>query len=522
MICPSHGGSQMDLKFAFALAFTALFAFTAFQDSVGADIEILVLEKEGKGGQFFGAGHAAIHFERICNDNSPVKMRLCQPGERGSVFHRYLRLSSENYDWLVVPYDNYLYGTDRADQAPLFATKSMNNEILRYNYNRHLRSGIQPAKDGNPPEGLWHHSFAQVNLRSIYSFRIQTTLEEDLQLMEAINAVPNKSRFNMFWRNCADMPRALLKIIFPDMTRNFNGLGMMTPKGLAMEVVKRAQFHPEETFLISKFSQIPGTFGRSTENLFPLENAYKNKVYAIPTLLFAPNFMLAAAFYHTFVAPFSIPSEYKNYFNEAVARLTFEQEKLYNEQDELMGKMENARLSGRTGEFFKLHRRHSVVFDRLEEIHDLKAAERDFFFGTKSEWADYGRRFQELARVISNNLPESELKSLLKETRVMGRFSRMMFSYFEKHGRFEFDGAQNPVMSIHTHALQTADGKSLKTGISAATVRTGDPRLSLLVMMATIDHILGSDRTRHDTLPDFKQKWEILRSTAHAAGFELL
>ncbi len=38
-----------------------------------------------------GTGHSAVYFSRICPD-SPVRLRLCGPGEHGSVMSNYINI----------------------------------------------------------------------------------------------------------------------------------------------------------------------------------------------------------------------------------------------------------------------------------------------------------------------------------------------------------------------------------------------------------------------------------------------
>ena len=54
------------------------------------EVGVIVLEPVGALGFFTRVGHAGTYFSNICPDGSPVKMRLCVPGERGGVVSKYL------------------------------------------------------------------------------------------------------------------------------------------------------------------------------------------------------------------------------------------------------------------------------------------------------------------------------------------------------------------------------------------------------------------------------------------------
>jgi hypothetical protein len=67
-------------------------------------------------------GHSAIYFSRICPE-SPVKLRLCGPGEYGSVMSNYLNIGEDQpLEWNIVPLNIYLYGVEDPRSRPLFAS----------------------------------------------------------------------------------------------------------------------------------------------------------------------------------------------------------------------------------------------------------------------------------------------------------------------------------------------------------------------------------------------------------------
>ena len=88
-----------------------------------ADIGVIVLEPVGALGFFTRVGHAGTYFSNICQDGSPVRMRLCLPGESGGVVSKYSPLSEhEDYDWAIVPFEEFMHGLASADFAPMVGT----------------------------------------------------------------------------------------------------------------------------------------------------------------------------------------------------------------------------------------------------------------------------------------------------------------------------------------------------------------------------------------------------------------
>ena len=91
-----------------------------------------------------GSGHSAVYLSRICPE-SPVKLRLCGPGEHGSVISNYTTLGEKQpFEWNVAPLNVYLFGVQNAEDRALFSTpgiKAMLEENYRSRYLGDLCSG---------------------------------------------------------------------------------------------------------------------------------------------------------------------------------------------------------------------------------------------------------------------------------------------------------------------------------------------------------------------------------------------
>src|SRR5258708_3215243 len=80
-----------------------------------ADVGVLLNESlDTSVARITGSGHSAVYFSRICPE-TPVKLRLCRPGEQGSVMSNYTTLGEDQpFEWNIVPLSIYLYEIGRA------------------------------------------------------------------------------------------------------------------------------------------------------------------------------------------------------------------------------------------------------------------------------------------------------------------------------------------------------------------------------------------------------------------------
>src|SRR6188474_2122083 len=136
--------------------------------AASADIGVIVHEPVSALGFFTRVGHAATYLSNICPDGSPIRMRLCRPGESGGAVIRSSALSeNEDYDWAIVPFDEYMHGFGAPDLAPLFATRTLQHVLERYDFGP-VFAGAFATTDGAVPAGQWKAALATRFDRSIY------------------------------------------------------------------------------------------------------------------------------------------------------------------------------------------------------------------------------------------------------------------------------------------------------------------------------------------------------------------
>jgi len=252
-----------------------------------AEMAVLLEEPFGLFGSMNPTGHAALYFSRICAD-SPHHLRRCTAGETGVVISRYHEVAG--YDWLAIPLVPYLYAVDRAEDVPLYASAEAVAQ-LRDSYRRKaLRKIVPDREDGRIPEGEWIQLVGSSYDRRIYSFRVDTTEEQDDRIIARLNARPNRARFNLFFHNCADFARTVINWEYPHaIHRSFIAdAGLTTPKQVAKSLVQYSRRHPELRLTSFIIPQIGGTASRSGKTRGVLESLLLSKKYAAPLVLLHP------------------------------------------------------------------------------------------------------------------------------------------------------------------------------------------------------------------------------------------
>lgn len=104
--------------------FRTLLVLCLLAASTGARAELALLlnASTGKGmTRYTASGHAAVYLSRVCAE-TPVKLRLCNPGEEGVVINNYASMGEDQpYEWNAYPLSVFLYGVEDPADRPLFA-----------------------------------------------------------------------------------------------------------------------------------------------------------------------------------------------------------------------------------------------------------------------------------------------------------------------------------------------------------------------------------------------------------------
>jgi hypothetical protein len=265
-----------------------------------ASATLLLEEPYGTLGFFSGTGHVAVYLSGVCAE-TPIKLRVCKPGETGVVISRYNGVSG--YDWVAIPLIPYLYAVEQPENIPLFANAKM-VAFLRDNYRRKYLKAIVPDRaNGEAPSGNWYELVGTSYDRTVYGFDIETSPERDAALVEKLNSSLNESHFHTVSRNCADFAKSILNFYYPrSLHRSLVAdIGIATPKQMAKSLTKYSGRHPELQFSRLVIEQVPGSAPRSTDIRGVVDGFFRSKKYIVPSAVVSPIFAgcVAAVYFGT-------------------------------------------------------------------------------------------------------------------------------------------------------------------------------------------------------------------------------
>jgi hypothetical protein len=340
---------------------------------------------------FTNSGHAAIYLSRIC-PASPVRLRLCEPGEQGSVLSTYDDLGeAEPYEWNVISLSAFLYGVDDSEHAPLIAIANLRHTLQEHQRETRLAAVCGEGQCGGSP-AHWRDEIGAAFVREVYMFQVRTTKEQDEALIEEFNDRANVNRYNFFRNNCASFARIVINRYFPGAARPdyLNDFSITSPKAIARSFTHYAVKHPELQFHVTRYAQVPGEYKHSGDARDGTEVLFREKRWALPIYLLGSHELAFFAVSYTLTGRF-------NPYHELERRPSAE-------ANNLLQQIKSAERSRDQALEAKL---------RNELQQERKAA-----LGTPQDWKSYRNRFQELlgtaiAEGIVNN--QGDLQGFLRD-----------------------------------------------------------------------------------------------------------
>ncbi|MGB8438159.1 MAG: hypothetical protein WA867_16000 [Candidatus Acidiferrales bacterium] len=426
-----------------------------------------------------GSGHSAIYLSNICPDNSPVKMRLCRPGEQGSVLSNYTTLGEDQpYEWNIVPLSIYLYGVEDPSNRPLVSSKAIKallEERYRENYLAQMCTSEKCLKSNSAE---WREMVAATLERSLYMFVVKTTVERDRALIAEFNSLPNVNHFNGMTNNCADFTRRVLDIYYPHSVKPdyINDFFMASPKAAARTFTHYAQEHPELDLRVLHFSQVPGTIKRSSECRSGTEQLYHSKKLVIPLAVFAWQ---------------SVPIVTASYM--ITGRFNPEHQFEAHPSMEALGADDDSAGTGAAP------RGYTVSVQQLEAEQRLAD---DSIVGSKDEWKDYRDQF--------NDIVEQAIHDELIPNR---GYLKHVFKRLGAAGKLSVDA--NGALWINWTDSQPAG----RVGLSASNIfaTDSDAQIAYQILLARVEAELNSPKHSRETMIEFKRDWA-MTVELHAAG----
>ena len=437
-----------------------------------ADVGVILNEslKSGLSSKIVAAGHSAVYLSRVC-PVSPVRLRLCEPGEQGSVISTYSNFDEDQrFQWNIVPLSVFLYGVEDVRKRPLFASPQV-KRLLEEQYRQNFLS----AYCSGPPcstneKANWRDMVGATFDRSVYVFVMATTVQQDQDFIATFNALPNDGHFNMFFRNCADFTKEAVNIYFPHATHRdyLNDFGMTSPKAVAHSFVRYALHHPDAQLRVLHFAQLPGTIERSNPARDGTEQIFHAKKLLIPGLFLAAHELPVFPISYFLTGRFNPQREWEKHPSTLTAESGRQTDASGSGGDE-----------GRVGQ--------------------LKAAEekqRADIVGSSEEWEQYRREFGEI-------VDEAVRQEGIPERNSLNRFFR------------QFDQTGRPVLDDDGSLwMQVADsGGTYRVGLNADNIfaPNSDPHLAFELLLARVNEALKSSPHSRETMVEFRENWALLR-----------
>ena len=431
-----------------------------------------------------GSGHSAVYFSRIC-PASPVKLRLCQPGEQGSVMSNYTTLGEDQpFEWNIVPLSIYLYGVENPHYRPIVGSQKI-KRVLEERYREiHLSDLCVSESCQTSNKAEWREMVGATLSRSMYIFVVGTTVEQDLALIKQFNSLPNENHFNGMTRNCADFTRRVVNTYFPNATGPdyVNDFLMTSPKAIARSFTRYAHRHPDAGFRVLHFAQVPGTIKRSTECRGGTEQLVRSKKLLVPMVIFASHALPFVATSYLLTGRFNPQRELEEHPTLEATQTDYQIKLAKAENDE----------------------------SRVDALESRKNRQRDHVVGTAEEWKQYRESF---ASIVADASAEPSLPGSGPLT-----MDGSMKKFFHR-----LDDAGTPVTDRNGALwMEFSDGdESSRIGLSANNVFSSgtDTELAYQLIVARVGHVLKSPKHSRESMVEFRKDWNLMQSArADRAG----
>jgi len=423
-----------------------------------------------------GTGHTAVYFSRICPE-TPLKLRMCRPDEPGSVMSNYINIGEdESPEWNIVPLNIYLYGVEDPRNRPVFGTYKIKRVLENRYRDRYLAAYCQGRSCINSDKSEWREMVGATLLRSVYMFVMDTTPEQDLQLIAEFNTQPNKNHFNGITRNCADFTERVINTYFPGATHTdyLNDFGMTSPKAVARTFTHYAERRPEDHFRVLHFAQVPGTIKRSHECRAGTEQLYRSKLI-VPMLIFGSHELPFVAASYLLTGRFS-------------PQHTFEQ------HASLEPFQANSQI-----QFAKFQEEDT----RATQLATIQNEKRVRIVGTSKEWKEYKIA---LEAIMDENVREQTIPD-----------RKDLHRYFKR-----LDAKGTPTTDVNGALWMDIplNAETLRVGVSASNLLAAesDANLAYELALARAQDVLKSPKHRRETMAEFRRDWAILQAARHKSA----
>jgi hypothetical protein len=513
--------SARELSCAPLLVILVFACALAAAPQVSADAGVVLNESlDTSVARITGSGHSAIYLSRICSDNSPTKMRLCNPGEQGSVLSNYTTLGEDQpYEWNIVPLSVYLYGVEDPRNRPLVSSKEI-KAALEERYRLKYLSAICTGKECLTSNGAeWREMVGATLERSLYMFIVKTSVEQDSALIAEFNSAPNVNHFNGATRNCADFARRVMNSYFPHaVTPDYiNDFFMTSPKAVAHSLTRYAAQHPELDLRVLHFAQVPGTIKRSYECRSGTEEIYHSKKFLIPLGVFAWQGIPAALSTYVLIGRFNPEHQFE--IHASVDAVGPDEsgtgdpgDVTSDEVQAIVGHTKTISDSSMADENMDsfspetpapdstLHLEAIVRAGYTVSVQDLAAeqkTEQRTIVGTKDQWTEYQKQFP---AIVDEAIREEIIPDHAYLNRVFKRLGEV--------GTVTVDADGSLWMSLPNEEVAE------KVGLSADNIFAGgsDSMFAYQIILARMEYELKSPKHSRETMMAFEHDWAVMNN----------
>jgi hypothetical protein len=493
--------------------------------SASADAGVILNESlDTSVARITGSGHSAVYLSNICPDGSPVKMRLCRPGEQGSVLSNYTTLGEDQpYEWNIVPLSIYLYGVEDPRDRPLVSSREIKAALEERYREKYLSTICTGARCRYSNSSEWREMVGATLERSMYFFVVKTSADQDRALIAEFNSLPNVNHFNGAFRNCADFTKRVMNTYFPHAARRdaVNDFFMTSPKAVARSFTRYAKENPDLDLRVLHFAQVPGTIKRSEECRSGTEQLYHSKKLVIPLGVLAWQAVPAVTASYILTARFNPEHEFEK-----------------NPSANPMGANTNLEsvASGLAG-------------GETVSVQQLAAEEkfaRDEVVGTEDDWKQFRANLDtaEDEAIHVEIIPDrSYLKRVFAKLAAGGEITvdangALWLSWRDDYAAS--DAAAREAGSMNAASMTAADasgatsagagtvagannsGTIVRVGLSASNIfaRESDAQSAYQIILARMESELRSPKRSRETAIEFRQDWlRLQQSRAEATAF---
>jgi hypothetical protein len=436
-----------------------------------ADLGVMVADPTNLGSaRYTTAGHSLIYLSGVCAA-SPVRARLCEVGEQGSVVTMYPNFREDKpYSWNLVPLSVYLQGLPTPGDRLLYASKAVKEAMEAHAREGLFREVCAGGQCPTLPHSYWRDMVAATADRDIFLYAVHTSRAQDQMVVDWLNRDVNVNHYNALKHNCADFTRLLVDAIFPSSVHRdvLNDVGMMTPKAAAHSFTVWALKHPELGFYSLHFAQQPGDILRGGLARNGTETVIHMKKYLIPVVVLG-DFELPTSIFAAYILTgrFGLYKESVRYSAPSVAGL---------EQDERTAKKEGDE-----------ERRASL------ELAAKRA--QTGVTGSPQEWADYRERF---AAIESSE----EAQSLTTD-------GKRLFPKEYDSRSVSVDGEGRPWLTFDD------EGLGRRVGLTSENVMASesDAGAAFQLMLGRVGYALRAKGRMCETMEEFREDWLLLEQT---------